>query len=56
MFIWKIFTKGYQYNDTFKTIKGLFFFLDDNYDRCRGVCVTADSKQAIATAVFDNID
>lgn len=32
------------------------FFLDDNYDRCRGVCVTADSKVAIATAVFDNID
>lgn len=32
------------------------FFLDDNHDRCRGVCVTADSKQAIATAVFDNID
>ena len=32
------------------------FFLDDNYDRCRGVCVTADSKVAIATDVFDNID
>ena len=32
------------------------FFLDDNYDRCRGICVTADSKVAIATAVFDNID
>ena len=32
------------------------FFLDDNCDRCRGVCVTADSKVAIATAVFDNID
>ena len=32
------------------------FFLDNNYDRCRGVCVTADSKVAIATAVFDNID
>ena len=32
------------------------FFLDDNYDRCRGICVTADSKQAIATDVFDNID
>ena len=31
------------------------FFLDDNYDRCRGICVTADSKQAIATDVFDNI-
>ena len=32
------------------------FFLNDNCDRCRGICVTADSKQAIATAVFDNID
>lgn len=32
------------------------FFLDNNYNRCRGICVTADSKQAIATAVFDNID
>ena len=32
------------------------FFLDNNYDRCRGICVTADSKQAIATDVFDNID
>ena len=32
------------------------FFLDDNCDRCRGICVTADSKQAIATDVFDNID
>ena len=32
------------------------FFLDSNYDRCRGVCVTADSKVTIATAVFDNID
>lgn len=31
------------------------FFLDDNHDRCRGICVTADSKQAIATDVFDNI-
>lgn len=31
------------------------FLLDDNYDRCRGICVTADSKQAIATDVFDNI-
>ena len=31
------------------------FFLDNNYDRCRGICVTADSKQAIATDVFDNI-
>ena len=32
------------------------FFLDDNHDRCCGICVTADSKQAIATDVFDNID
>ena len=32
------------------------FFLDNNYDRCRGICVTADSKVAIATDVFDNID
>ena len=24
MFIWKIFTKGYRYNNTLKTIKGLF--------------------------------
>lgn len=31
------------------------FFLDDNFDRSRGICVTADSKQAIATDVFDNI-
>ena len=32
------------------------FFLDNEHDRCRGICVTADSKVAIATAVFDNID
>ena len=32
------------------------FFLDNNRDRCRGICVTADSKVAIATDVFDNID
>ena len=32
------------------------FFLDGNHDRCCGICVTADSKQAIATDVFDNID
>lgn len=32
------------------------FFLDDNYDRCCGICVTANSKQAITTDVFDNID
>ena len=31
------------------------FFLDDNHDRCCGICVTADSKVAIATDVFDNI-
>lgn len=31
------------------------FFLDNNRDRCRGICVTADSKVAIATDVFDNI-
>ena len=31
------------------------FFLDDNHDRCRGVCVTADSKLAIVIDVFDNI-
>ena len=31
------------------------FFLDDNYDRRRGICVTADSKLAIAIDVFDNI-
>ena len=31
------------------------FFLDNNYDRCRGICVTADSKCSIATDVFDNI-
>ena len=30
-------------------------FLDDNHDRCHGICVTADSKVAIATDVFDNI-
>ena len=41
-----VFTNGEEY----------VFFLDNNYDRCRGVCVTADSKVAIATAVFDNID
>lgn len=32
------------------------FFLDNEHDRCCGICVTADSKVAIATAVFDNID
>ena len=41
-----VFTNGEEY----------VFFLDNNYDRCRGVCVTAYSKQAIATDVFDNID
>ena len=32
------------------------FFLDSDKDLSRGVCVTADSKVAIATDVFDNID
>lgn len=32
------------------------FFIDANDRLSRGICVTADSKQAIATAVFDNID
>ena len=32
------------------------FFLDFDKDLSRGVCVTANSKVAIATAVFDNID
>ena len=32
------------------------FFLDFDKNLSRGVCVTADSKVAIATAVFDNID
>ena len=31
------------------------FFLDGNHDRCCGICVTADSKQAIVADVFDNI-
>lgn len=35
--------------------KEYVFFLDYDYNRCCGVCVTANSKQAIATAVFDNI-
>ena len=26
MFIWKVFTKGHQYNDALKTVKGLFLF------------------------------
>lgn len=26
MFVWKIFTKGYRYTDTLKTVKGLFLF------------------------------
>ena len=26
MFIWKVFTKWHQYNDTLKTVKGLFLF------------------------------
>ena len=32
------------------------FFVDASDRLSRGICVTADSKQAIATAVFDNID
>lgn len=31
------------------------FFVDSNDRLSRGICVTANSKQAIATAVFDNI-
>ncbi len=26
MFVWKVFTKVYQYNDTLKTVKRLFLF------------------------------
>lgn len=32
------------------------FFIDSHDRLSRGVCVTANSKQAIATAVFDSID
>ena len=32
------------------------FFVDASDRLSRGICVTADSKQAIAAAVFDNID
>lgn len=32
------------------------FFIDSNDRLSRGICVTANSKQAIAQAVFDNID
>lgn len=32
------------------------FFVDSQDRLSRGICVTADSKQAIAQAVFDNID
>ena len=32
------------------------FFIDSCARLSGGICVTADSKQAIATAVFDNID
>ena len=32
------------------------FFVDSLNRLSRGVCITADSKQAIAQAVFDNID
>lgn len=31
------------------------FFIDSHDRLSRGICVTSDSKQAIATAVFDNI-
>ena len=47
--------KGVEYA-VYSNGEEYIFFLDDNYDRCRGVCVTADSKVAIATDVFDNID
>ena len=34
-----------------------YVFFVDSHDRLsRGICVTADSRQAIAQAVFDNID
>lgn len=34
-----------------------YVFFVDSLDRLsRGICVTGNSKQAIATAVFDNID
>ena len=32
------------------------FFIDPHDRLSRGVCVTANSKHAIATAVFDSID
>ena len=32
------------------------FFIDSRGRLSRGICVTANSKQAIAQAVFDNID
>lgn len=32
------------------------FFIDYSNNLSRGICVTANSKTAIATAVFDNID
>lgn len=32
------------------------FFIDVSDHLNRGICVTANSKQAIAQAVFDNID
>ena len=47
--------KGVEYA-AYSNGEEYIFFLDDNYDRCRGICVTADSKVAIATDVFDNID
>lgn len=46
--------KGVEYT-VYSNGEEYVFFLDNNYDRCCGVCVTADSKQAIVTDVFDNI-
>lgn len=46
--------KGVEYA-VYSNGEEYIFFLDDNHDRCRGVCVTGNSKVAIATAVFDNI-
>lgn len=40
-----VYTNGEEY----------IFFLDENYHKTRGICVTANSKKAITTAVFDNI-
>lgn len=41
-----VFTNGEEY----------VFFLTFDRSLSRGICVTGNSKQAIATAVFDNID